>query len=129
MNRVILVGRVGSKEDLRQTKSGKDVLPFSVATDDGWGEQKRTNWHNIVLWGNSARACAEKMPVGTLVLVEGRMVQEKWEKDGQKFAAVKVHTNSVEWLKFPKRKADDQPGAQPEEDDTEPWADDEAPPF
>lgn len=97
MNRITLVGNLGADADLRQTKEGRAVLNFRIATTETYvnktGEKtENTQWHSCVLWGNRAEAVAKYMTKGTRVLVEGRMEYRQYEdKDGNKRTAAEVN--------------------------------------
>jgi single stranded DNA-binding protein len=54
LNQIILIGRLGKTPELTYAQSGKEITKFSVATDDGYGENKQTTWHNVVCFGKTA---------------------------------------------------------------------------
>ena len=58
-NKVTILGNLGRDPELRTTPAGNSVANFSVATTDKWGQgedrQERTEWHRVVVWGNSLR--------------------------------------------------------------------------
>jgi len=66
---------------MRYAQSGKAVTKFRIATDNGWGDNKVTDWHNIVTFDKTAEACAKCLTKGRQVFVEGRLSYRKWEKD------------------------------------------------
>lgn len=98
VNKVILVGRLGKDPELRTTASGKQNCRFSLATDSGYGDNKRTDWHNIVAWEKTAEVCARYLRKGSLVYVEGRLRHDKYEKDGQMRYTTDVVVHSVQFL-------------------------------
>ena len=88
MNRVSLVGRVGRDPEYRMTQNGKEVLNFSVATEERWKDgdewRKATTWHRVVVFNeyviNNVRSALVK---GCLVAVEGAVQYRSYEnKDG-----------------------------------------------
>ena len=87
INKVILVGHIGSKPEGRYTPSGTSTATFSIATNEVWidgdkGRQERTEWHNIVAWNKQADFTTEYLQKGQLVYVEGRLQTRKWtDKD------------------------------------------------
>lgn len=87
INKLILIGRVGADPILRETKSGKKVIHFSVATGrrikkEGDLEFKEeTQWHSIVGWGKLAENCALYLKKGQAVYVEGRVKTSKYDDD------------------------------------------------
>ena len=89
LNRVILMGNLGSDPEMRYTASGTAVAKFSVATSrkftgkDGQ-KQEKTEWHRIVAWGKLAEICGQYLGKGKQVMIEGRIEYGSYEKDGVK---------------------------------------------
>lgn len=98
INKQILVGRLGRDPELRHTSAGKPVVNFSVATDNGFGEKKTTEWFDITAWDKTAEACGKYLKKGSLVYVEGRTQTETWEKDGEKKSKKIVVAYEVKFL-------------------------------
>lgn len=104
VNRVILVGNLGSDPDVRYTKQGTAVAVLSLATNESFktaeGEKKETtDWHAVVVWGQQAEICKQYLKKGTLILVEGKMKSRLWQdKDGQKRKTVEVLASSIKFL-------------------------------
>ena len=105
INKVILVGRLGSDPEMRYTPSGAGVCNFSVATSENWtdkasGDKKeRTEWHRIVVWGRQAEHCNKYLGKGRQVYVEGRLQTRSWEdQDGNKKYATDIVANQVQFL-------------------------------
>ena len=48
MNQIVLVGRIGKDPEIRTTQGGKTCASFTLATDSGYGDNKKTDWHSIV---------------------------------------------------------------------------------
>lgn len=89
LNKVMLIARLGKEPELKTTASGSTVCTFSVATNDDYkdksgADQKRTDWHNIVVWGKQAEIAAQYLKKGSQVFIEGKLQTRSWEKDGQK---------------------------------------------
>lgn len=90
VNKVIIIGRLGSDPEVRFTPSGAAVANFNVATnrsykdkDGNW--QEETDWHRIVLWRRQAEVAKEYARKGSRVYVEGRLQTRSWEdQNGQK---------------------------------------------
>ncbi len=89
LNKVMLIGRLGSDPEIRYTQDGTPVANFSLATDspvkrgDQW--ETETEWHRIVAWRRLAEICSEYLGKGRLVYVEGRLKTRSWEdRDGNK---------------------------------------------
>lgn len=105
VNKVILVGRLGKDPELRSTPGGASVAKFSLATDEQWkdakGErQKRTDWHNVQVWGKPAEAVEKFLKKGSLVYVEGSIRNESWEdkNSGEKKYSTSINAQRVQFL-------------------------------
>jgi single-strand DNA-binding protein len=91
LNRVCLLGNVGSEPEVRQIQSGSSVANFSIATSEQWtdkhsGERKeKTEWHRVTVWNDKLVAVIEKyVHKGSRLYVEGKLQTRKWtDKDGQ----------------------------------------------
>ncbi len=103
VNKVILVGRLGRDPELRYTASGTPVANFSLATDERWGKggetQKKTEWHNVVVWSKLAEICNQYLTKGRLVFIEGRLQTRDWEdKDGNQRRTTEVVASDMKML-------------------------------
>jgi single-strand DNA-binding protein len=89
VNKVILVGNLGSDPELRSTGGGTSICSFSLATSESWtdknsGEkQERTEWHRIKIFGRLGEIAAEYLKKGRQVYIEGSIRTDKFTgKDG-----------------------------------------------
>ena len=89
INKVILVGNLGSDPELRSTGSGVSICSFSLATSESWtdkqsGEkQERTEWHRIKIFGRLGEIAGEYLKKGRQVYIEGSIRTDKFTgKDG-----------------------------------------------
>lgn len=94
-NRVILIGRVGNTPELSVSQSGTGICKFRVATNSGFGEKKRTDWHNIVCFGKLADSMSKYVQKGTVVNIEGSIQYSEYEKDGQKRTYTSILADGV----------------------------------
>lgn len=91
INKVILVGNLGNKPEIKTMQSGDRVANLSVATSESWkdkvtGERKeKTEWHRVVVFNqNLVNICENYLDKGSKVYVEGQLETRSWEQDGQK---------------------------------------------
>ena len=105
INKVILIGRLGSDPEVRYTPSGVAVANFNIATSEEWkdkdsGEKKeRTEWHRIVAWRRLGEICGEYLSKGKQVYVEGRLQTRDWEdRDGNKRYTTEIVATDVQFL-------------------------------
>lgn len=108
MNNVNIIGRVGGDIELRYTPSGKAVTEVNLAVDDGWGENKKTAWLGVTVWGPTAELAARALVKGSRVGFTGRLSQEEWEDKttGKKQRKTKITCESMHLLD-PKRQEQD----------------------
>ena len=104
VNKVILIGNLGKRPELRHTGSGMAVTELRLATterrkdrDGNWGD--KTEWHSVVVWGRTAENCAQYLDAGRQVYVEGRLQTRDWQDDqGNKRYKTEVVANTVQFL-------------------------------
>jgi len=105
VNKVILVGNLGSDPEMRSTPQGTQIARFSVATTENWKDrngvkQERTEWHKVVAWDKLASICGEYLHKGKLVYVEGRIQTRSWDdqQSGQKRYMTEIRADNVTML-------------------------------
>jgi single-strand DNA-binding protein len=102
MNKVELIGRVGKDPDVRETKSGKKMLSFSLATNESFmnasGDTvQNTMWHRIVLWSDVLIKCEDIVKKGSCLYIIGKLNNRNWvDKDGQKRIITEIVGQKVE---------------------------------
>jgi len=103
-NRVILVGHVGAKPEVRYTPSGAPVANFNLATNETWTNndgqrQERTDWHRVVAWRKLAEICEKFVDKGSLLYLEGKLQTRSWEdKNGSKRYTTEVVADTLTML-------------------------------
>ena len=105
LNRAEVIGNVTREGEMRTTTSGQSVLTLGVATNEKWkdkasGEMKeRAEFHNVVVWGDLAKAVQASLKKGQRVFVSGRVQTRTWEtKEGQKRATTEITADTVTLL-------------------------------
>lgn len=102
INRVVLIGRLTRDPELRTTQGGTDVCEFSLAINSRrkQGEEwvDHAEFFDVVVYDGQAESCATYLAKGSMAGVEGKLRQERWEKDGQKRSRVRVQATSVQFL-------------------------------
>lgn len=104
INKVMLIGNLGSDPELRFTSGGVQVANFSLATTESWidknGErQERAEWHRIVMWRRLAEIAGQYLKKGSKIYVEGKLQTRNWEdQKGQRRYITEVVANSMEML-------------------------------
>jgi single-strand DNA-binding protein len=89
LNKVVLIGNLGSDPDVRHMPNGAAVTNISVATSRRWkdkqtGEKKEeTEWHRVIFFNRLAEVAGEYLKKGARIYVEGRIRTRKWQaQDG-----------------------------------------------
>ena len=88
VNRVILIGNLGSDPEIRYTQSGSPVCSFKIACSEKYKDasgnmQENTEWVPIVAWGKLAEICSQYLHKGSRVYIEGKLQTRKWQdKEG-----------------------------------------------
>ncbi len=100
LNKVMIIGNLGSDPEMRYTPTGRPVTSFSVATSRNWvtseGEQREaTEWFRVVAWGNLAEICNRYLRKGSRVYVEGRLQTRSWDNQGQRHYCTEVVANEM----------------------------------
>jgi len=103
MNKVILIGRLGSDTDLKYGANGTAQAKISLATSERWKDkdgnnQEKTEWHRIVAWGAQAEFAGEWLKKGQLVCIEGKLTTRSWEQDGEKKYMTEVTADQITML-------------------------------
>lgn len=96
INKVILMGRLTRDPELRHTGSGTPVCSFTVAIDNGYGENRQTDFINCVAWNKSAEFVSNYFGKGKMIIVIGRIATRTWEgQDGKKNYVTEVVASEV----------------------------------
>ncbi len=100
INKVTLLGRVGTDPEMQYTPGGTALTKLRLATDRHRSNgDTEADWHNIVCWDKQAEAVNNYVGKGQRVYVEGRLVQNTWEgDDGQRRHRTEVHASEVVFL-------------------------------
>jgi len=80
LNRVCLIGRLGKDAELVDSKSGKQYMKFSLATNRKKGGEEVTEWHNITVWNEKlVENLHSYLTKGKQIYLEGLLTS--WRKD------------------------------------------------
>lgn len=110
-NEATLIGSVG--KDVKINVVGSNSTPvasFTLATNNSWkdkttGERKQdTQWHNIETWSHNATFCGQHVKKGDLLLVQGPIITDKFERDGVNQYRTKIRAEKVTILNSSSRK-------------------------
>lgn len=95
-NSITLSGRLTRDAEIKFTNTGKSVLNFSIANNQGTKENPKVNFINCVLWGNLAESIVAYMLKGKQVFIIGRLDIRTWDdNEGKKRYATEIIVNDI----------------------------------
>lgn len=116
INKVILVGNLGTDPEVRYMPNGNAVTNISIATSESWKDkqtgqrQERTEWHRVVLFNRLGEIAGEYLRKGSKVYLEGSLRTRKWQdQQGQDRYTTEIVANDLQMLDS--RGGDAMPGA------------------
>ncbi len=94
-NKVNLIGRLGAEPEMSTFENGNKRARFSIAVNSYYKDREGkyvqdTQWHNITSWGQQAEWVEQRLHKGQEVVIEGRLVNRVYEKDGEKKYATQI---------------------------------------
>jgi single-strand DNA-binding protein len=105
LNKIMLIGNLGSDPEVRSTTGGNRVATFSLATSRQWNspsgeKQEKTEWHRCVVWNSKASTLADVVEKyckkGDRVYVEGRIEYRQWQdKENQTRYSTEVNVREL----------------------------------
>lgn len=110
VNTVTIHGNLGDNPELKTSQSGKTYCHLSIATEDGWGENKKTNWHRCTAFGKPAELISKYVSKGDEIVIQGSI--DYSQHDGKYFTSILISGFSFCRNKQNKAEAQ-QPGIHP----------------
>lgn len=89
LNRIEIMGNLGTDPEMRYTPTGRPVTHFRVAVNRRWRDaegrpQEKAEWFRVVVWGRRAEVANQYLQKGSPVYVTGRLQTRSFEgNDGQ----------------------------------------------
>lgn len=106
MNSVNLIGRLVKDSEVIYVGNGDKntaKMTFTIAVDDGFGENKKAYFFNCELWGKRADSLFEYMVKGIQVAISGKLVSGNYDnKEGKKVYFTVVNCSDIGFLTKPK---------------------------
>ena len=113
LNSVNIMGNLTRDPEMKFIPSGKAVCSLSIANNRVYTKNSEkvteVSYFDVEVWGTAAENCAKYLTKGSGIIVEGRLRQDRWEKDGKTQSRVRITANAVHFL--PKKQND---GASPQ---------------
>ncbi len=85
INKVILIGNLGAKPELKYSSTNTAITNLSVATSESWTDkntgqkQEKTEWHRVSVFGKLAEVISNYCDKGSKVYIEGKLQTRKWQ--------------------------------------------------
>ena len=102
LNSVNIMGNLTRDPEIKYTSSGKSVCNLSIANNRVYnkGSERVTevSYFDVEVWGAVAENCAKYLTKGSGIIVEGRLRQDRWERDGKTQSRVRIAANSIHFL-------------------------------
>ena len=102
LNSVNIMGNLTKDPELKFINSGKAVCSLSIANNRVYtskGEKvTEVSYFDVEVWGTAAENCSKYLTKGSGIIVEGRLRQDRWEKDGKMQSRVRISANSIHFL-------------------------------
>ncbi|MGX2039427.1 single-stranded DNA-binding protein [Methylocaldum sp. MU1018] len=105
VNKVILIGNLGSDPEVRYMPNGGAVTSLRLATSETWKDQQtgqqqeRTEWHQVVCYRKLAEIAGEYLKKGSKVYIEGSLRTRKWQdKNGQDRYTTEIIADQMQML-------------------------------
>ncbi|MHB8883102.1 MAG: single-stranded DNA-binding protein [Thermodesulfovibrionales bacterium] len=101
-NKTILIGNLTKDVELRYTTGGTAVATLRLASStkykSGDGMKEETLFIDCSVWGKQADTAKQFLHKGSSILVEGRLHERRWEKDGQQKSKIEIVAQTVKFL-------------------------------
>jgi single-strand DNA-binding protein len=105
INKVILIGNLGTDPEVRYMPQGGAVANLTVATSESWTDKatnekkEQTEWHRVVIYQRLAEIAGEYLRKGSKVYLEGKLKTRKWQdKDGVERYTTEIIANELQML-------------------------------
>ena len=104
LNTFVGIGRLTRDPDVRYNPNTQvAVARFTIAIDSGYGDNKRTDFPSIVVFGKMAEVVEKYLKKGSQVAVQGRLQTDSYEKDGVKHYTTDIIASNIKFLGKPKQ--------------------------
>jgi len=106
VNKVILIGNVTRKPEIKYTPKGTGVTELGLAVNrfipasEGGEKREETTFIDVTLWGRQAEIACEYLDKGRPVYVEGRLQLDSWDdkETGKKRSKLRVVGENIQLL-------------------------------
>ena len=133
LNKILIIGNLGSDPEMRYTPNGDAVTSFTVATNRRYktrdGEQREeTEWFRVSAWRRLAEITNQYLSRGSRVYVEGRLSSRTYQtQSGETRVSLDINAQEIQFLSSPGQTSGDSggyggpPPPGPDDEDDLPW--------
>ena len=101
MNKFIVSGNLTKDAELRYTTNEKAYSKFTIANNEGYGDNKKTNFFNCTLWGKGAENLNRFLVKGQKVLITGKVeINDYTDKEGISKKIIDINVDSFGGVEF-----------------------------
>ena len=102
LNSVNIMGNLTRDPEMKFTPSGKAVCSLAIANNRVYTKNAEkvteVSYFDVEVWGAAAENCSKYLTKGNGIIVEGRLRQDRWEKDGKTQSRVRITANAVHFM-------------------------------
>lgn len=100
INHVVIIGHLTRDVEVKYLPNGTPVANLSIAVNRSKKEGDQcielTSFFNVQLWGNTAENLKQYLVKGKMIVVDGELRQDRWEKDGQQQSRVYIYSRDIQ---------------------------------
>lgn len=95
LGNIVIHGRLGKTPELKYSKNKNIPMCFLDVAENKENEEEAT-WHRVIVWGEQAILCHERLQTGVEFFVQGLRQQRKYtNKDGEERSVEEVKARLV----------------------------------
>mgnify|MGYP003652229996 CR=1 FL=1 len=105
LNKVMIIGNLGSDPEVKYMPSGDAAATLNIATSESWKDKttskpvEKTEWHRVVAFGAVAEIMGKYLKKGSKVYVEGSLQTRKWQdKSGADRYTTEIKVRDMQML-------------------------------
>ena len=102
LNSINIMGNLTRDPEIRYTPAGKAVCNLAIANNRIYNKngerQTEVSYFDVEVWGVVGENCAKYLSKGSGIIVEGRLRQDRWEKEGKTQSRVRIVANNIHFM-------------------------------
>lgn len=98
LNKIEIIGRMGADPERKETINKHKYTRFSLPLYQSFSTDEKPNWVVCEAWNQLGEIAIDRGKKGALVYIEGRLVLQNWEADGEKRSRTYIRINNLRFL-------------------------------